>query len=312
MDSAVTRVLIVGASGLVGGRLLAALACDSQTLVRAASRVTRVWPDGVEGVVTSSSAPLTLAAACEGMDAVLNLASMPEAACAADPLGALRANVAGTLALASAAASAGVSRFVQLSTMKVYSNSPTGIITEETLTHPASHYAITHRAAEDYSSLHASAVVLRLANGFGAPIDPATPCWSLITNDFCRQAATTRHIVIRSDGLAWRNFIPLDDVVVALRAAATSLPAGTYNLGSARSMTLREMAERVAAVCEITLGHAVEVKVGTSTTGSHDEVLDYRTDRLRANGVQLADMIDDEIARTLLSARTALHGAERV
>lgn len=305
------RVLVTGASGLVGGRLLADLMHERTTHVRAASRIARHWPLGVEGVVVHSDLPATLDAACDGMDAVVNLASMSEAACAADPEAALQANAGGTLALVRSAMSVGVARFVQLSTSKVYGNSPSGVVTEETITQPRSHYAITHRAAEDYATLHSDAVVLRLANGFGAPANEGIACWNVIVNDFCRQAVTTRCIHIRSDGTAWRNFIALPDVIVALRAGLTSLPKGTYNLGSTESITIRGMAKRVASVCKSALGSHVDVSVGAAPSGVHSGMLDYRTDRLRASGVSLRHSGDDEIAQTILAARAAFGGAPR-
>lgn len=306
------KVLITGASGLIGGRLLAAIAHDDTMSVRAASRVSRRWPAGVDGVVVRSDAAETLAAACDGMDVVVNLAAMPEAACAIDPAGALCANTGGTLALVRAAIAADVTRFVQLSTSKVYGNNPAGVITEEIITHPTSHYAVTHRAAEDYAALHSDTVVLRLANGFGAPADLITPCWGIMANEFARQLVTTRRIIIRSDGLAWRNFIPLDDVIVALRAAVTRLPAGIYNLGADASMTIRAMAERVAAVGEHVLGFRAEVIVGASVLRDPLEPLDYRTDRLRSHGVSLAASIDQEIGMMLLAARAVFRGTSDV
>lgn len=299
------RVLVTGASGLVGGRLLTALMSDGTTHVRAASRTVRRWPPGVEGAVIRPDAFQDLMIACQGMDVVINLASMPEAACTADPDGALRANAGGTLALMREAVRANTARFVQLSTSKVYGNDLAGAVTEETLTHPVSHYGITHRAAEDYASQHPHAVVLRLANGFGAPVSADARSWGVIVNDFCRQAVTKHQIAIRSDGLAWRNFIPLGDVVIALRAAAVGLPRGTYNLGSEKSMTIRAMAERVSTVCRDMLGVRVGVSVGASVTDGPRIPLDYRTDRLRAAGLALKGSIDDEIKSTLAAARQA-------
>ncbi len=293
----------MGASGLVGGRLVAALSRDGAMRVRAGSRIARPWPAGVEGIITDSGASETLASACEGVEVVVNLASMPEAACAADPKGALLVNAGGAMTLVRAAMTAGVTRFVQLSTAKVYGNNPTGVITEETITHPASHYAITHRIAEDYATLHPDAVVMRLANGFGAPVAAGAQSWDIIVNDFCRQAATTGRIVIRSDGLAWRNFIALDDVIIALRAGLVGLPKGTYNIGARTSTTIRRMAERVAEGCEGTLGFRAHVCVGVSAETVGPVPLDYRTDRLRNAGVSLGDSSDGEIARTLLAAR---------
>src|SRR5262245_32752221 len=41
-------------------------------------------------------------------------------------------------------------RFIYMSTAKVFGSNPTGVIDELSLPRPASHYAITHRLAEDY------------------------------------------------------------------------------------------------------------------------------------------------------------------
>jgi UDP-glucose 4-epimerase len=301
-------ILVMGASGLVGGRLLAALCCEGAIRVRAASRVPRIWPAGVEGVVTDSATPDTLIAACEGMDVVVNLASMSEAASAVDPRRALCENAGGTFELMRAAISSRVARFVQLSTSKVYGHNLAGVVTEETVTRPVSYYAITHRSGEDYAMLHPDSVVLRLANGFGAPIGGNAQCWSVMVNDFCRQAVTTHRITIRSDGMAWRNFIALDNVILALGAAATNLPSGIYNLGSPTSTTIRMMAQRVAAACERVLGFGVAVSVGISTAGTQSGPLDYRTDRLRDAGVSFADSSEDEILRTLIAASALFAG----
>lgn len=297
------NVLVTGASGLIGGRLIAALSLDGANRVRAASRRVRAWAPGIEGVVIDVQVAGSLPAACQGMDVVVNLAAMSEAECAADPDGALQANSAVTQAVVGAAISAGVPRFVQLSTYKVYGNNPIGVITEGTVTRPESVYARNHCAAEATASVHPNAVVLRLSNGFGAPARAGTPCWSIIVNDFCRQAVTTRRIAIRSDGLAWRNFIPLSDVVHAIGAAAKDLPPGTYNAGSAHSMSIRAMAERTALVCKDTLGYRPAVTVGASANDAVDRRLEYRSDRLREAGVILSAPIEEEIARTLLFAR---------
>ena len=71
-------VLVTGASGLIGGRLIAALIGEG-IVVRAASRVARFWPAGVDGIVIDWGAPASFTTSCVGVDAVVNLAAMPEA-----------------------------------------------------------------------------------------------------------------------------------------------------------------------------------------------------------------------------------------
>ena len=302
------RVLITGASGLVGGRLIGHLLDAGGVTVRAASRVSRAWPVNVEGVVTDAADVATLNAACADVDAVVNLSSMPERLAAEDPQRALRDNTGGTLAIVTAAARAGVRRFVQLSTFKVYDNTPAGLVTEETPTRPTSHYAITHRASEDYASQHPDAVIFRLANGFGAPAGAAVDCWTLIANEMCREAAVSRTITIRSAGLSWRNFVPLNLVVDALHFATGALPAGTYNLGALEAMTLRDIAERVATVAERTLGYRPAVTFGPAGPGDHSAPLDFRSDKLARAGFHSAASVDAELRRTLLMARDAFAG----
>lgn len=300
------RMLVTGASGLLGGRFIRHLLDGGRCQVRASSRISRDWPQGVEGCVLTSDEPSTLSAACRGVDAVINLASMSERECTNDPHGALRANTGGTLALASAAAAAGVERFVQVSTTKVYGNSPAGRVTEDTVTQPRSHYAISHRAAEDYAAQQVGTVVLRLANGFGAPVGARSDFWDVIVNAMCMQAVRDRRVVINSSGRAWRNFVPFEDDVRALELGATTLPLGTYNVGAAQSMRIRSVAERVVAMCESTIGFRPTITAGAIESSAEPEPLDYRIDKLVAAGYRPGLTLDDELRRTLLAAQTMI------
>jgi nucleoside-diphosphate-sugar epimerase len=297
------KVLITGASGLIGGRLIRHLLAAGGVEIHAASRVQRVWPDGVWGTLVDFSEPRTLEEACENADAVVNLASMSEAACAGDPYAALRANGGGTLTLVSAAARAQVPRFVQVSTNKVYGNNPVGTITEDSPGVPQSHYAITHRLAEDYArSQHVNSVIFRLANGFGAPVTTASGGWDVIINGMCREAVLKRQITIRSSGRTWRNFIPLSDVVCALRLALANMPPGIYNLGAAQSMTLRGAADRIASLCRETLGFQPNVHVGTTMGDEATSPLDYCISKLSLSGFTPEASFEEEVKATLLRA----------
>lgn len=294
------KMLITGASGFIGGRLIRYLLERGGVQIRAASRTQRSWPAGVEGCVADIEQPATLRDACSGMDAVVNLASMGERLCSLDPCAALRVNAGGTFAWTSAANSGGVSRFVQVSTSKVYGNNPNGVITEESPCAPQSHYAITHRAAEDYAVFqHPNSVVLRLANGFGAPDDSAVDGWGTIVNQICRQAVLERRIIIKSSGMAWRNFIPMQDVVRVLDSAAIKLPAGIYNVGSHDSIQLRALAERISQVCANTLGFLPVISTGPAAEGEQHIPLDYRIEKLATAGFNPTRSFDDEVSKLL-------------
>jgi UDP-glucose 4-epimerase len=260
--------------------------------------------------VAVTTEPVSLGEACKNVDVVINLSSKAERLCLTDPQDALRVNGGGTLALVSEAASARVSRFVQVSTCKVYGDDPSGPVTEDTPCKPQSHYAITHRLAEDYVTvLHPKSVVLRLANGFGAPVDAAVDCWDIAVNQICRQAAVNRRIVLRSSGSKWRNFVPMDDIVRALRTAAIDLPIGTYNLGSSYSMELRGLASRVADVCADTLGFCPLIEAGATAGPERCLPLDYRVDKLAGVGFTPTAALDVELKKLLLMAKSATDAA---
>lgn len=292
---------------MIGGRLIERLLEDRSIRVRATSRRARIWPDGVEGCVVDLNDASTIDKACDRADVVVNLASMSERACAADPLAAVNANVGGALAWSSAAVEAHVARFVQVSTFKVYGNAPSGRINEASPTVPRSDYAITHRAAEDYARRHPSAVVFRLANGFGAPATADAECWDIILNQFCLQAVGSRHITLRSSGRAWRNFVPMDDVIGALACASRDFPSGTYNLGARDSMTVWDGATLVAQVCRDTLGYEPTIERGTDAPGAPEPGrLEFDTTALERAGYRAKGDRTAEIRRTLLAARAQL------
>ena len=106
-------VLVTGATGYVGRRLVTQLV-ERGTPVRALVHRSRAGlPEGVEafeGDITDAS---SLARACEGADVVVNLASIT-ADRKPPPGGYDRVNAEGAAALATAARTAGVRRFVHL------------------------------------------------------------------------------------------------------------------------------------------------------------------------------------------------------
>lgn len=123
------RVLVTGASGFVG-RAVASAHFARGDAVTAVSRSAAPVPEGVERVQADFSVDPRLNGSLRGCDVVVHAAARVHVMrdTAADPLAEFRrANVAATEALAEAAASTGVRRFVFLSSIKVLGeNSPSG------------------------------------------------------------------------------------------------------------------------------------------------------------------------------------------
>ncbi len=124
MSEPVSRVLVTGAAGFVGAALVERLNADGKFGVHAAVREIRLpFPPGVTVHRHLEVAAVTDWAPClMGIDCIVHAAArvhvMQDGA--ADPLTEFRkVNVEGTLRLARQAASAGVRRFVYLSSIKV-------------------------------------------------------------------------------------------------------------------------------------------------------------------------------------------------
>jgi UDP-glucose 4-epimerase len=205
-----------------------------------------------------------------------------------------------------------VRRLLYVSTAKVFGPNPTGLIDEASLPHPANHYAITHRVAEDYVlAAHqkhlVQGAVLRLSNCVGAPAESSANVWTVIANELCHQAATTGRVVLRSSGLAWRNFVAMADVVAALQHVlmmpTEALGDGLFHLGGIDSLRIWDLALRIAGRAEKLYNQPIARERVPPHTGECHLLLDWRIDKLKSTGWTPTASLDDEIDCTLRMCR---------
>jgi UDP-glucose 4-epimerase len=311
------KVLITGGLGYVGGRIATHLtdasSSDSIRLMtrRNADRVP-AWAKGMDVAETDVLDDSGLQAALESINTVIHLAAANEIECGRDPDLALEVNGRGTHRLLEASRMAGVKRFIYFSTFHVYGPGALQPITELTPTRPIHPYAITHHLAEDFvnwyrHSYGMDTLILRLSNGYGYPADPWVERWTLVFNDFCRQAVETGEIRLRSTGLQHRDFISLTDVSRCV-AHMLELPSekwgdGLFNLGGECSLPIIEVARLVAAEYSSCYGVDVAVIPGDSDDSNNAHPVQFSIKKLKATGFEPTGSLSHEIRRTFEISR---------
>jgi nucleoside-diphosphate-sugar epimerase len=255
----VTRVLVTGHEGYIGSVL-------TPLLLEAGHRVvgldTGLFADcligpapravpTVRGDVRDVTPDL-----CAGVDAVIHLAALCN-----DPLGNLdpgltdEVNHRATLRLAAAAKAAGATRFLFASSCSLYGAGADGVkLTESAAFEPVTPYGESKVRAE--AGLHGladddfSPTYLRNATAYG--FSPRLR-GDLVVNELTAHAVLSKEVPLRSDGLAWRPLVHVEDIAAAfvalLDAPRDLVHDRAYNVGrSEENHLVRDVAELVADV----------------------------------------------------------------
>ena len=161
-------------------------------------------------------------------------------------------NATGTLAVLEAARAAGVARVVHVSSSEIYGPARTAPMTEEHPAFPTTVYGASKLAGEAYAraawiTQGLPVVVVRPFNAYGPRCHHEGDSGEVIPRFLLRTLAG-REVVIFGDGAQTRDFTQVGDTARGLRLAGTVEAAigGTFNLGSGRERTIREIADAVA------------------------------------------------------------------
>ncbi len=310
------RLLVTGAGGYLGGRLVRHLVERADCEVVAGTRRHHPWLEPAEQLrVAPEAAVEELVPTMSRAEAVVHLAAPSAEAMRAEPDASFGLAVAGARHLALACRAAGVGRLVYVSTAHVYGTAmlPGATLTESVAPEPRDHYALARLASEHAAAAatggEVELVVLRLANCVGAPLDPSISQWTLVANDLCRQAATTGCLRLLTHGLQWRDFLAIDDACRAIEAAAglcgegaAALPPGLYNCGSGVPRTVRGLAGLVQDAWERATGERPPLEAPERPAAPP---LPWRlsTERLGARGftpsTTLEEALDETVAACL-------------
>ena len=185
-------------------------------------------------------------------------------------------------------------------------------IDESLITRPVHPYAITHKAFEDFALAardknEIDAVVLRLSNSFGTPINKDVNRWTLLINDLCRQAVVSDCLILNSNGLQERDFITLTDVVGAvihiLNLSKADKADGLFNLGGNYTRRIIDIAGLIKERTMLIVNKKVEIKIPASQNSSSDSKtlpLNFSSEKLKLTGFKWRNNIIEEIDNLLI------------
>ena len=310
------RFLLLGGVGYLGGRLSSYLKQQGH-YVRVSTRRTLEsvppWLKADDVVQADPHVPDTLQGIFDTIDIAIDLAAPDEVQSAKEPADALKAGADGTWAiLQRLSLNSKPVAFIYLSTFHVYGTNAAGVVTESTVPAPTHPYALGKHLGESVvqafrKQKHIQALCVRLSNAFGAPAGIEVPRWTLVFNDFCRQAIEQKKLVLKSSGTQRRNFIPIGDVVKALEFLSLQRARwpedGFIHLGSETQWSIREAADRVATVAKDLMGSLPEIVIPSDAPVESSDGFTFSVDRLKSLGFSWRASWDDEIRDTLKLCR---------
>jgi UDP-glucose 4-epimerase len=228
------RLVVLGAGGFLGGRLLKA--CEAAG-IEAAALGSRDIDLG------DAAAPARLAQHLRAKDALVFLAALtPDKG---RDSGTLMRNLAMARAVVEAARNVDIAQLVYASSDAVYSFAD-ALICEKTPAVPLDLYGAMHRTRELMLVAEAKAplAILRLTAIYGA----GDTHNSYGPNRFLRQALKDGRIPLFGNGEETRDHLHVDDAVDLVLKVVTHGSTGLLNLATGKSETFRAVAEMIAAI----------------------------------------------------------------
>ena len=249
------KAVVTGGAGFIGSNLVALLLDEGyevtvldNLLSGHAVNLESLDVEWMEGDVRDADA---VAIATSRADVVFHLAASVGNKRSIDlPIDDSSINVLGTLTVLEAARQAGVRKFIFSSSAGVFGELKHLPIAEDHPLDPDSPYGVSKLAGEKmciaYSKLYElECVCLRYFNVYGP--NQRYDAYGNVIPIFAHKIVQGLPMTIFSDGEQTRDFVSVHDVAEAnLRAAQAAGVVGTFNIGSGTSITINELAAKLA------------------------------------------------------------------
>ena len=303
-------IVITGAGGHVGGRLLKYFCTETEHRVRPHLRDQSplpAWATNHSTTIGDLRDEAVRRRALDGADVVIHLATRGYSTSQPPTASELEAERLASVELVRDAADSGVSRFIFISSIHVYGDALIGAVTGSTSPQPTTDYGrsrlqLERELTRQSETTAMTRVILRMANTFGIPAMTQPATWDLLVHDLCRQAVVSNRLVLHSNGTGYRNFLALSDAVSVIAEVAThNVPSGTSVLAGPRTYQLREVAELVRVRAELLLGKSLTVEV-RSTDMTHHQPFTFNDTSLRAFGISMQDNLVSELDQLIRAA----------
>lgn len=299
-------VLVTGASGFIGARVVRRLAGNCKHLVafvRGTATVVHPELQGVDLVLGDISASSHIEAALGDANVIIHLAGHSGAESSAkDPIYDMQTNIGGTVSLLEAVRRRGrPCRIVFPGSRLEYGLADSLPVSENALIRPSSPYGVNKYACELYLALYArlygiSYAVARFSNPYGPWVAPPAREYNVL-NKMIALAQADRDLTVYGDGRQLRDYLYVDDAVDALLLLASVEHNVVVNVGSGEGIAFRDAAETIVRV--LGRGRVVSVPwpAGVARLETGDFVAD--TTNIRALGWEAATSFEAGIRLTV-------------
>jgi len=302
------RILVAGGFGYLGSHVsnyFLNRGHQVRILSRTSHRELSEWSKQFEVVKGDISDYSSVENCCQNIDVVIHAAALNEVDCKTKEKESLLINGWGTRNLLEEAYKNNVKKFIYFSTFHVYGIPKADVITEETLPDPVNNYSITHYLAERYChqfevEKKVKSYILRISNGYGAPLFRSIKRWTLVLNDLCSMAFVQKRIVLKSRGTQERDFIGIRDILQAVEIFVEKHVEdqgnNVYNLGGGQNVSIISLANAVADVHEERYDKSIKIEIPEDAAEPDIKVpFKFSIDKIKKLSYQPTAVMKEEI-----------------